>query len=177
MRGKKTSEEEVYKVIASYCTTGSYSETARALKMPTTTVKDIVDENIDSKEFEKLRNETKQMFTDKATAIIDKGLAILDKRLTTALEKQDALDRLIDEIESTDEEEISYKHKMSAINLIQEAQIQRIKDISTMIGTLYDKRALAQGESTQNLGFTANSDELAKLMSIAGYKKEEDTDD
>lgn len=51
-----------------------------------------------------------------------------------------------------------------------------VNQLTTAIGTLYDKRALSRGESTQNLGFTANSEELAKLMSIAGYKKEEDAD-
>ena len=176
MRGKKISEEDKHKVIASYCVTGSFSETARVLKMPITTVKDIIDKNRGNEEFENLRNETKKMFTDKATAIINKGLEILDKRLTTALDKQDALDELIHQIENSDEEEISYKTKISAINLIQESQIQKIKDISTMIGTLYDKRALAQGDSTQNIDFATNLD-IDKLMSVAGYFKKEENND
>lgn len=177
MRGKKTSPEDVYKVMTAWAIHRNNMEVSRLTGVPEPTVRKIVDDNKDKEEFAKLCEEKRDEFSEKASRIIDKGLKILDKRLTTALEKQDALDKLIDEIESTDEDEISHKQKMSAISLIQEAQIQRIKDISTMIGTLYDKRALARGESTQNLGFTANSEELAKLMSIAGYKKEGNAND
>ena len=149
-RGKKTSPEVIYQVMVSWATTHNYSETARELGMAMTTVEKIVKVNKDKPEFVKLCDEKKKNFADKATDIIDKGLELIDRRLSVALEKQDELDRLIYEIENTDEEEISYKQKMSAINLIREAQIQKIKDISTMIGTLYDKRALAKGESTSN---------------------------
>ena len=149
-RGKKTSPEVIYQVMESWATTQNYSETARALGMAVTTVEKIVKTNKDKPEFVKLCDEKKKGFADKATAIIDKGLKLIDMRLSTALDKQYELDRLIDEISNSDEEEISYKQKVSAISLIQEAQIQKIKDISTMIGTLYDKRALAKGESTNN---------------------------
>ena len=149
-RGKKTSPEVIYQVMESWATTQNYSETARELGMAMTTVEKIVKSNKDKPEFVKLCDEKKKAFADKATEIIDKGLKILDMRLSMALDKQYELDKLIDEISSTDEEEISYKQKMSAINIIQEARIQKIKDISTMIGTLYDKRALAKGESTNN---------------------------
>ena len=45
--------------------------------------------------------------------------------------------------------------------------------LSTVIGTMYDKRALAKGEMTQNVGFATNFD-VEKLIDIAGYKKKED---
>jgi predicted transcriptional regulator len=149
-KGKQTPPEVIYKVMTSWATTNNYSETARALNMAESTVRKIVSDNKDKEEFARLCDEKKKDFADKATEIIDKGLELINRRLSVALDKQDELDRLIYEIESSDEEEISYKQKMSAISLIQEAQIQKIKDISTMIGTLYDKRALAKGESTNN---------------------------
>lgn len=44
--------------------------------------------------------------------------------------------------------------------------------LSTVIGTMYDKRALAKGEMTQNVGFATNFD-VGKLAEIAGFKKDE----
>ena len=51
-----------------------------------------------------------------------------------------------------------------------------VNQLSTAIGTLYDKRALSRGESTQNVDFATNLD-LNKLMSVAGYKKVEEDND
>jgi hypothetical protein len=45
--------------------------------------------------------------------------------------------------------------------------------LSTVIGTMFDKRALARGEMTQNLGFATNFD-VNKLAEIAGYTKKDD---
>ena len=47
-----------------------------------------------------------------------------------------------------------------------------INHITTAIGTLYDKRALAKGEMTQNVGFATNFD-LDKIIDIAGYTKKD----
>ena len=44
--------------------------------------------------------------------------------------------------------------------------------LSTVIGTMFDKRALAKGEMTQNVGFATNFD-VGKLAEIAGFKKDE----
>ena len=176
-KGKQTPPEVVYQVLTSWATTNNYSETARDLNLPESTVRKIVADNKDKPEFATLCDEKKKDFADKATAIIDKGLKILDMRLSTALDKQYALDRLIDEIDSADEEEIPYKQKMRAISLIEEAQIQKIKDISTMVGTLYDKRALARGESTQNVDFATNPETVGKLLEIAGYTKKKVDDE
>ncbi len=173
MRGKKASPETVYKVLASYATTHNYSETARNLGMAMTTVEKIVKENKDNPEFVKLCDETKKSFAEKATSIIDKGLELINRRLSVALDKQAELETLIEEIDATSTEEMSYQAKINAINLIRETQIQKIKDISTTVGTLYDKRALAQGDSTQNINFATNSETFDKLASLSGYEKVE----
>ena len=47
-----------------------------------------------------------------------------------------------------------------------------INHITTAIGTLYDKRALAKGEMTQNINFATNFD-LDKIIDIAGYTKKD----
>ena len=171
MRGKKLTDQEIYDIMTSYAVTSNLNETARELGIAVSTVKGVVDKNINKEEFEKLRIQKKEEFADKASRIIDKGLELIDRRLTQALECQDKLDKLIDEIDSTSDEEMSYKDKVSAINLIREAQLQKIKDVTTAVGTLYDKRALARGETTQNIDFVTNSETFGKLLEIAGYSK------
>ena len=65
------------------------------------------------------------------------------------------------------------------LNRITETVADTEKDIplhhlTTAIGTLYDKRALSRGESTQNVDFATNFD-LGKLIDIAGYTKKDDS--
>lgn len=171
-RGKKTSPDVVYQVMALWFTNYNMRETARTLGLPLTTVKDIVDKNKNSEKFEELRTQTEKAFAQKTTEIIEKGLLILNKRLNRAIEHEEDLDELIDDIWDIDDEEMSYKEKDKLVNKIKTLQLQNIKDITTAIGTLYDKRALSKGEMTQNLGFATNFD-LDKLMKVAGYTKKD----
>ena len=155
-RGKKTSPETVYKVMTSYATTHSYRATAQEMSMPECTVLKIVKSNIDKPEFKVLYDEKKQEFADKASEIIDKGLQLLNRRLNTALEHEDNLDELISEIYASDKEELSQVEKKALVDKIRLLQVQKLGEITTAIGTLYDKRALAKGESTQNENIEVN---------------------
>ena len=116
-RGKKTDNETIYKIMISMFSTNNFSETARRLNLPQSTVEDIYKRNIEKEEFLKLREEKQEKFVEKATRIIDKALNRLERALDNEEEKL-------------------------AIN-----------NLSTVIGTLYDKRALAKGESTANSKF------------------------
>ena len=173
-RGQKTSPEVIYQVMTSWLFTGNYSQTAREVGLPISTVTDIVTKNKDSDKFVKLREEKSKEFADKASVIIDKGLLLLNRRLNRAIEEEETLDELIDKIYSMDDEEMSQQAKTAAVNKIKHMQLQNLKDVTTAIGTLYDKRALAKGETTQNIGFN-NDFNLDKLAEIAGYKKKEDS--
>ena len=48
-----------------------------------------------------------------------------------------------------------------------------LNQLTTALGTVYDKRALAKGETTQNVGLAANFN-IDKLAEIAGYAKKDD---
>ena len=173
MRGKKTSPDVIYQVMALWFTNYNMRETARTLNLPLSTVKDIVDKNKNADDFAELRTQTEKAFAQKTTEIIEKGLLLLNKRLNRAIEHEEDLDDLIDEIWDMDEDEMSYKDKDKLVNKIKTLQLQNIKDITTAIGTLYDKRALSRGETTQNIDFATNFD-LDKLINIAGYQKKAD---
>lgn len=172
MRGKKTSPDVVYQVMALWFTNYNMRETARTLNMPLSTVKEIVDKNKNAEQFEELRTQTEKAFAQKTTEIIEKGLLLLNKRLNRAIEHEEDLDELIDEIWDVDDEEMSYKEKDKLVNKVKTLQLQNIKDITTAIGTLYDKRALSRGEMTQNVGFATNLS-IDKLAEISGYGKKD----
>lgn len=80
-RGKKTSPEVIYKVMTSYAITNNYNETARNLGMAVATVKNIVDDNKNAEEFERLRMEKRDEFSEKASAIIDMLLERIEKEV------------------------------------------------------------------------------------------------
>ena len=113
-RGQKTPPEVIFKVMASYAVTDNPEQTARALNLPPTTVRGIIDRCEDLPEFVELRDKTREHFAERATSIINK-----------------ALNRLEDEIETKDD--IPINHLVVAV------------------GTLYDKRALAEGSATDNV--------------------------
>lgn len=150
-RGKKTSPETVYRIMTSWVITNNFKETARDLGIPVTTVKSIVDNNINKPEFVKLRNEKMNEFSRSASEIIQKGLTLLNKRLDRAIASEEDLDVLIDEIFATDKEELSQDEKNKLVAKIKALQLQDIRAITTAIGTLYDKKALADGNATENV--------------------------
>ena len=172
MRGKKTSPEDIYRVMTSYAITNNYNETARDLGMAVSSVKDIVDKNKDKEEFVRLRIQKENEFADKASSIIDDGLYLLKRRMSRAINQEDNLDMLIDEIYSTDKEELTQDEKNKLVTKIRALQLQDVKALTTAIGTLYDKRALSRGEMTQNVGFATNLS-IDKLAEISGYKKDD----
>ena len=113
-KGKKTDNETIYKIMISMFSTNNFSETARQLKLPESTVEKIYKENKDKEQFVKLCEEKKEDFIEKANRIIDKAMNRLEKAL--------------------DDNEERF-----AIN-----------NLSTVIGTLVDKRNLAEGKATSN---------------------------
>ena len=80
-RGKKTSPEDVYRVMTSYAITNNLSETARQTNIPFGTVKNIVDNNKNSDEFKKVQEEKRDEFSEKASVIIDKLLERITKEV------------------------------------------------------------------------------------------------
>lgn len=172
-KGKKTSPDVIYQVMTLWFTNYNMRETARILNMPVSTVKDIVDKNKNSEEFEFLRTQKQKEFADKASEIIEKAFVLLNRRLDRAIADEEELDDLIDEVYFTDNDEMSYPEKSAIIAKIKGLQLQSVKELTTAMGTMFDKRALSRGESTQNIDFATNFD-VSKLIEIAGYTKKDD---
>lgn len=158
--------------MTSWTVTNNYKETARALELPVTTVKSIVDNNKDKPEFVKLRNEKMTEFSNRASEIIQKGLTLLNKRLDRAIASEEDLDVLIDEIYATDKEELTQDEKNRLVAKIKALQLQDIKAITTAIGTLFDKKALADGNPTERTEIIGG-ERLSKLAELAGYERKQ----
>ena len=171
-RGKKTPPEVIYQIMTSWTVTNNYKETAKELGLAVSTVKGIVDSNKDKPEFVKLRNEKMSEFSTRASEIIQKGLTLLNRRLDRALASEEDLDLLIDEIYATDKEKLSQDEKNRLVNKIRTLQVQDMKDITTAIGTLYDKKALADGKPTERTEIVGG-DKLSKLAELAGYERKQ----
>lgn len=155
-KGKKTDNETIYKVMLSVFSTGNYSETARQLDMPQKTVEDIYKKNIEKEEFAKLREQKKDEFVENATRIINKSTELLERRLDMALEQQDELENMIEEIWDIDKSELNETRKKTLVNKLNKLQLNNLSEITTALGTLFDKRNLMEGKSTENTKLDIN---------------------
>lgn len=153
-KGSNTDEQTITNILAAYVTTNNCSEVSRQLGVPVRTVNKIVNENINKPEYAKLCQEKKEEFSSKASKIIDKQLELLSRRVDTALENQEELEELIDEVWNAGKEEIDPQAKKSLVSKLSRLQLNSLSEITTSMGTLYDKMRLDKGESTENTNQT-----------------------
>lgn len=120
-RGKQTHPKLKEMILMEYATNNNMNETARIFGVGVATVKRIIDE--DRQKLEEYRKQKHKELIDEATEWKKQFL----KRAEEAIEKATKL--AIDKI-TNDPENIN------------------LKELSTFIGTLYDKRALESGQAT-----------------------------
>lgn len=151
-KGKKRTPEEITEVLTAYAITNNMCETSRMTGIPARTIKDIVDKNKDTEEFKKLQEEKKELFSKKANRVIGKAMELLERRFDLALDNEDIIEDLIDEIMCADEKEegIKYPEKVAIAKKIGKLSINSLSEITTSMGTLYDKMRLAEDKSTEN---------------------------
>ncbi len=147
-RGKKYSEAELEKAYALYADGESVNSIAKKLKIPYSTVKGWISDKMPD-EFEEVRKEKtrirRRAFIEQADRIIDDGLELLARRFERALKHESELDKLLDEIWAMPE--ISDGQKKLLCTKLRGLQLQDIKAVTVAIGTLYDKKLIAKGES------------------------------
>lgn len=158
-KGKRIDKLSVYKIMLKMFECDNLTETSKELKIPITTVSTIYKRNKEKKEFVSLRKKQERNFVEKADSIINKATDLLERRLNVALENQNELEELIDTIyDATDEEgnKLKYKEREDLIKKITRLQLNNLPELTTAIGTLYDKRALSLGDPTVNNNVTIN---------------------
>lgn len=148
-KGAKTNNKTKAKIRASYALTNSYNATANELGISHHTVKKVIDEN--PEEYAKVNQQKKETFAAQAQSIIDKAMELLQRRYDKALEKEKELDEMISIIQTADKEDMDYQEKLVAIKKIAKLELNNLSEITTSMGTLYDKMRLEKGESTGNI--------------------------
>ena len=93
------------------------------------------------------------MFSDRANRIINKSLDLIEDRIDIARGNQAELEEIIQMVWNMDKKELNETQKKIIVNKISKMQLNSLSELTTAMGTLYDKMRLATGESTENNKF------------------------
>lgn len=93
-----------------------------------------------------LRKKKKEEFVENAWRLIGKVQSVLERRIDRAIESEDTIDSVVDGIK-TDKEKSSGQ-KSALLSKLGEIKVESVKELAIVLGTLYDKQALANKEAT-----------------------------
>lgn len=162
-RGKKYSDEIKEKAFAMLVVNNNSAEVARTLGIPRNTlhvwVKERDNKAVEQNKptIEQLRTNKKKEFADKAWKSINKIQTLLERRLERAVQSEDKIDELLLEILELDGKDLSKDQRKALYQKISSIKVESVKELAVVLGTLYDKQALANNESTQNISGTIES--------------------
>ena len=97
------------------------------------------------------QEKNKKNFSKDSWKNIDKAQELLGRRLSRAIDYEKEIDEIVDIILEAKDEELDYKQKMTLLNKLKAIRVTDIRDIVVMIGTLYDKQALANDEANEKV--------------------------
>lgn len=133
---------------AEYTVLGNWELVSRKMGIPVNTLKSWWRRHPpDMDEYAEKRREVREGFIETASKAIENGAELINRRLELALKQQRELEELMKDIPA-DEMTASQKQELRA--KIRSLELHKLSEISTAVNTLYDKRALAQGQSTEN---------------------------
>lgn len=95
-----------------------------------------------------LRKKKKAEFVDDAWGLIGKIRTLLERRLDRALDSEDVLDELVEEITKIDHKQLTDSQRKALYLKMSSIKIESVKELAVVLGTLYDKQALANKEAT-----------------------------
>lgn len=167
MQGSKYTDEQKEQALAMLVTM-SFKEVSQKLNIPDTTLRDWKsNEEKINPEFVKLREEKKKAFVEKSWSIIEKANQLLERKLNRAINKEVELDMALEALDE-DTDWGNKKEKETYLRVarkVDSLKMENIGQLSTVIGTLYDKQALINKEATVNHGATDNLEGLLKKLS------------
>ena len=153
-KGQKYNDDIREKAIALLTVNNSVSFVARELGLPRSTVKswkeafDKEAEESGEDNIAKLRQKKKEDFINDAWKLIDLSKGVLEKRLTRAMDNEEALDELVEEISKLDYKTLTSQQRQALYMKLAKIKVDDVKSLATVLGTLYDKQALANKEAT-----------------------------
>jgi uncharacterized protein YjcR len=144
-------DREKEQAFALYAVSGNITEVAERLGIPRTTISTWI-KNASPDELEELRRKQKERFIAEAWSIIGDAQSIIRRRMGRALLSEDAIDELVYEVENSSDEEISREEKAALIRKLRAISCEDLSKVATVMGTMYDKAALASKEATAIIG-------------------------
>ena len=153
-KGQKYNDDIKEKAIALLTVNNSVSYVARELGLPRSTVKswkeafDKEAEKSGEDNIAKLRQKKKEDFIKEAWGLIDLAQGVLEKRLKRARDNEESLDELVDEISKLDYKTLTSQQRQALYMKLAKIKVDDVKSLATVLGTLYDKQALANKEAT-----------------------------
>lgn len=150
MPGRKHSEEEKEKAIALLAIYDSLSEVSRMTGIKISTLQTWRNQHEKDEDFINLRKKKKEEFVQEAWKTIEAAQTLLARRIGRALTNEDAIDELVAEITQQDENALplSQEERKAIYRKYSAIKVEDISKLTTVIGTLYDKQALANDEPT-----------------------------
>ena len=163
-RGKKHDLATKEKALAYMAASNNLEETSRQLNLPVTTLHHWKKEaEQKSLEFVELRNKRKKEFINSAWDGIDKSKRLLLRKLERALTDEEQLDALLAEFENLDKE-LSAGERSAMYKKFAGLKLEDISKLTTVLGTLYDKQALASEEATSIIKGTITLEDYIKRV-------------
>ncbi len=144
---------------ALYAVSGNVSQVADKLGIPRSTVGEWL-KKYSPDALEEIRRAHKEVFISEAWAMIGDAQTILSRRLNRAINSEDAIDELIRIVEERPDEELSDDVKKNLIKRLKAISCEDISKVATVMGTLYDKSALASKEATAIIGGTVKFEDF-----------------
>ncbi len=95
-----------------------------------------------------LRKKKKEEFVEDAWGLIGKIRSLLERRLDRALDSENVLDELVEEITKLDHKQLTDSQRKALYCKMSAIKIESVKELAVVLGTLYDKQALANKEAT-----------------------------
>ncbi len=156
-KGQKYNDDIKEKAYALLAVNNNVSFVAEKLGLPRTTVKSWK-EAYDKKAKERgeetiaeLRQKKKEEFVEDAWGLIGKIQTLLERRLNRAIESENVIDELLNEILQLDYKDLTTPQRQALYKKISTIKVESVKELATVLGTLYDKQALANNEATQRV--------------------------
>ena len=147
-QGKKYPQEIKEKALALLAVNTNVSAVARELGLPRSTIVTWQQEAQNDEDFGKLREQKKEDFINGAWDIVMRAQRLIAKRLDRAEKDDEKLDILLDEIECIPDEELSDAQRRVLVKRITDLKLEDIGKLGTVMGTMFDKHALALNQPT-----------------------------
>ena len=143
---KRYSERDRELAVALYTASGNITEVSERLGVPRTTVQSWLQKSADV-DIEALRRVQKEKFVAEAWQIVADAQAVIGRRVVRALNSEDEIDRIIEEVEATPDEELSRDARASLIRKLQAIRLDDLSKVAVVMGTMYDKATLASKQA------------------------------